>query len=295
MAGKRLKRRSRLRGQLKAALAEFVRLIEQVPSDKATTRLQLDMARDAGVEVFRQMLGRLEYLEEKVARLRNKREAARNRLLSLLTDLSVGPIPLPRPRGLPPVEPEDVVQLYLELGARNYPDLARTLHDAAGSSDVVAYQRFLVEEILLKGNAILAEHLVREANKSQPFRNEGEFLERLRHHLAGKVHRKLARQTGYQVSPEVGTEINSVLVRSLRFLLDLLTSHPPGRLIFPTLGSDFDPQRHEAIPGRPTTGTLLVRATIFPGYVILSDSERIVAKALVYTKRVESSGQLPGI
>jgi hypothetical protein len=93
----------------------------------------------------------------------------------------------------------------------------------------------------------------------------------------------------------MGRHIGTTLERSLHFLLDLLTTDPAVRLLFPPLGSDFHPQHHEASPGRPTTGNLAVRATVFPGLIALEHPERTLAPALVYTKKLNPEARpLPG-
>ena len=51
--------------------------------------------------------------------------------------------------------------------------------------------------------------------------------------LAGNVQAALWRQAGYKVSQEVAQEIDAVLVRTLRYLLYLLTMTPPRRLLLP--------------------------------------------------------------
>jgi hypothetical protein len=272
-----------------AAVAEFVHLLGQIHPSEAASRLQLDMARDAGLEVFRKLLHQIERLRGKLDRARLKRHIAQDRQLGLLQALAAAGVVLPRPAGLPAVGQEELETTFRELGDRDFAELAQALHQAAGQSDILAYRRFLVEEVLVQSYFILVEHLVRKAARGRGEVNEDRFLEDLRHHLAGKVYRKLARQTGYQITPDVGGQFDALLVRSLRFLDDLLTSQPPGRLILPALGSDFDPNQHEPIAGRPDTGTLIVRATIFPGYVVLSDPPRVVARARVYTKQIAHS------
>lgn len=296
MSGDRSERHIRAKGRIKAALKEFVRLVDQIHPERAASRLQLDMARDAGLDAAGKMLVRIQRLEVKLTRARGKRNAARNRLLSLLHDLATGPVVFPRPAGLPPVDEALLERTFEVLRTTDFPSLTRTLHDAAPKADALAYQRYLVEEIFHKGSAILAEHLVRESRRPHPCEDEVQFLNDLRHHLAGNVNQTLARQAGYQVSAEVAREVDAILVRGLRFLLDLLTISPPRRLILPTMGSDYDPTRHEVIPGRPASGAVLVRATIFPGWAELGDSPRVLAKAQVYTKErvTPKAPPLPG-
>ncbi|MFO0844635.1 MAG: hypothetical protein U0797_19935 [Gemmataceae bacterium] len=286
MPGERPARRSRAKSQLKAAVKEFVRLLDAVPADKPATKLQLDIARDAGLDACGKLFKRIQKLEARVARGRQRRDAARERLLTLLAELAAGPVTFPRPLGLPEIDPDKLDQTFAQLRDRDFPALASHLRDAAGHAEAIAYERYLVEEFFLKGSSIMAEHLVRESRRPHPVQDEVEFLDKLRHHLAGNVQAALWRQAGYKVSQEVAQEIDAVLVRTLRYLLYLLTMTPPRRLILPTMGAEFDPALHQVVPGRPDSGPVVIRATIFPGCLSLESPPRVVAKAQVYTRQV---------
>src|SRR5262245_30736166 len=268
-------------------VTEFVHLLEEIRPEQSAARLKFDMARDAGIEGFREILGRLQRVQTRLARTRRRRNVIHSRLTGILGDLAAGPVRLPRPAGLPPVSLDQLEQTYHELRTTDFPGAAEALQAAIGGSDVLAYQRFLVEQALVEGSVILVEHLVRYGVHPRPPEQELHFLDELRHHMAGLINHDLAKQTTYLVTPEVGGRIDALLGKSLRFLVDLLTCDPPARLLTATMGGDFDPARHEAIAGRPNTGTLQVRATTFPGLIVYSDPPRIVAKALVFTKRVE--------
>lgn len=286
MPGDRSARRARVKGELKAAIKEFVRLMDQARPEKAATRLQLDMARDAGLDACRKMLRRLTALDARLKRARQRSDAARERHLTLLDDLASGSVIFPRPAGLVPADPAKLDGAFAELRSRDFPALAETLRTATGQAETIAYERYLAEEFFRKGSAILAEHLVREGRHPLPIADEVQFLDKLRHHLAGNVQQTLMQQSGTKVTQEVAQEIDAVLVRSLRFLLHHLTISPPRRLLMPTMGTDFDPELHEASPGRPTEGAVVIRTTIFPGCVELSQPQRVLAKALVYTRLV---------
>lgn len=291
-SAKNHKKKSRLADEI----TEFVRLMGQIHPDRAASKLQLDMARDAGLEAFNKLIKYVERLRLRVSRVRQKRAVVYTRLMSILTDLATAPVKFPRPKGLPPVTLKELELTYRELGFNDFPGLAGTLRDSIGQGEVLAYERFLVEEILLKGSVILVEHLIRYAHDPKPPEEEEHFLVQLKHHLVGLVNHGLAKQTGHHVTPALGKAIDAVVGRALSFLVDLHTSDPPARLIAPNLGSDFDPDRHEAIAGRPSTGLLHVRATIFPGYMAFEpDGVRIVAKAKVFTKRQNghSSSEIP--
>jgi hypothetical protein len=267
-------------------IKEFVRLLEAIHPDKSASRLQLDMARDAGLEGFKKLLREIERMQVRLARTKHRRNLLHSRLMGILNDLATGAVRLPRPVGLQDVVPEELEQTFRGFGDRDYPQLAQHLHKAIGQGDVLAYQRFLVEEALLNGSVILVEHLIRQSRQPKPAEKELEFLEDLRHHMVGVINHGLAKKTGYLVTPELGKHIDALIGRTLRFLVDLLTSDPPARLVIPTLGSDFDPESHEPTAGRPNTGSLQVRATLFPGLVVFEQTPRVVVKARVFTKRV---------
>ncbi len=288
MPGDGSARRARVKGQVKTAIKEFIRLIDQIQPDKPAMRLQLDMAKDAGLDACKKLLRRIIQLDARAARLRERRDAARERLLTLLDDLASGAVLFPRPIGLPEVDPAKLDALFAELKSNDFPALAKRLSEVtAKQAEPIAYERYLVEEFFRKGSAILAEHLVREGRRPLPIEDEVQFLDKLRHHLAGNVHRVLRQQSNYQVTQEVAHEIDQTLVRTLRYLLHLLTMNPPRRLVLPMMGAAFDPTVHEAVPGRPQSGDVLVRATIFPGCITLDQPPRILSKAVVYTRELK--------
>jgi hypothetical protein len=151
---------------------------------------------------------------------------------------------------------------------------------------VIAFQRFLVDEILVRGSRILVEHLLRNAEQPWDEAQQAEFFDKLRDHIAGNVCQGLARKVGYQMTPDAGMQHEALIRQSLTFLADLLTADPPGRLLIPLADSPFDPQRHEPIAGRPASGELKVTAMLFPGYLIRGNPERVEEKARVYTERI---------
>lgn len=278
-----------------AAIAEFVQLLERLRPEQTAQRLQFDMARDAGLEGVKQLVGQNAKLQMRLTRAKRRRHVVQSRLTGILNDLAMGPVRLPRPVGLPAVDQEQLEHTYRELGSTDYPALAEKLHAAIGQSDILAFQRFLVDEALLRGTVLLAEHLLRFKGELRLAEKELAFLDELRHHLVVTFGKKLAERTNYLVTPELGQEIDALMGKTLRFLVDLLTSDPVARLIVPSLGSDFDPEKHEAISGRPTEGSLHVRATMFPGLIVFAETPRVVAKARVYTKRAASDNAVPSV
>jgi hypothetical protein len=212
----------------------------------------------------------------------------------LLHDLSTGPVILPRTPGRPAVEHDQLLVVFQRLRGGDFPALAQTIHAAAGKGDVLAYQRLLVNDILINGSRILVENIVRHAGAGQTPAEEEAFLGRLRHHIAGNVCSGLARRVGYQVTPEVGERLDELLAAVLAFLTDLLTATPPGRLLVPRDGNPFDPEQHEAINGRPGATELKVTATLFPGYLVLDATPRILEKARVGVERAKEKDAAEG-
>jgi hypothetical protein len=171
------------------------------------------------------------------------------------------------------------------LRDHDVPELAALLQEKAGHSSIAAFQRFLVDEVLVQGSEVVVEQLLRHGKALADEAAYDTFLTRLRHHVAGSVCHGLARKSGFRVTPAEGTQLEAVIGRVLRFVGDLLTADPPGLLVLPAVGTHFDAARHEASPGRPAAG--VVKAVLFPGYAVRDPAERVVEKALVFTGRPE--------
>ncbi len=276
---------------------EFVQRLNQIATSFPAARLMVDMARDAGLELFRKQDKAIRKLAREWKRLNKKRHLLHDRLVQLLHELTTGPAVLPRPSGRAPVAHEELLKTFRRLQSQDYPALARSLHENAGRSSAAAYQRFLVEEILTNGSRVLVEYLLRGVSRRPSAVEDAEFYQELREHLAGNVVNGLAKKADYKVSPELARQSEQLIAHSLTFLEDLLTATPPGRLLMPLPGSAFMPDRHEAIPGRPSTGQLKITAMMFPGYLVCADPERVEEKARVYTEYGESdvggSGEIP--
>ena len=279
--GKRAGRRQRSPSLLDETLAQ----LEQIKQDTSLleVRIHADDVRDSVVQFGRAVHDELRRLAGDKRRLQKQCAELRTRLVELLNDLASGPVILPRAADRSAVEHDQLLATFGQLRAEAFPALAGLIHEAAGRGEGPAYQRFLVHKILINGNRLLVENLVRQAGAGGARADEEEFLGKLRHYLAGKVCSGLARQVGYQVTPAVGQQLDDLLGRVLAFLLELLTATPPGRLLLCPDNSPFDPERHEAMAGRPSDGDLRVTATLFPGYVVLSNPPLIREKALVYT------------
>ena len=207
--------------------------------------------------------------------------------MEVLRRLTTTQAVLPAPAGRPAVGQETLLATFRQLKTQDFPALAATLHDQIGKADVLAYQRFLMDEILIKGSWMLVEHLVRHAGEQRTAEADSEFTGQLRDHIAGSVSKGLVRKVGFQMTAEVGRQRDALIAGAIEFLDDLLTAAPPGRLLLPRLGSPFDPERHEPIPGCPEAGERKITATLFPGCVVFEEGEqRVREKALVYIEPV---------
>ncbi len=291
MARKRSK--SSKGGESVSPLAEVLAELDRIKQDTSPgeVRLHADLARDAVVEVFRQVQERLRHLSKRRRKLKRQRHNLRARLVDLLHELSTGPVVLPRRPGRPLAGHEWLTATYRRLREVDFPGLALAIHEASGKKNTATFQLLLMEEVLVRGSRVLAEQLVRLGG-TLPAEDET-FLNRLRDHIAGKVCSRLARQMGYPVTPLLGKQLHGLIGLALPFLEGLLTAAPPGRLIVPRPGSRFDPARHEPIGGQRSTGELKVTETLFPGYVILSDPPRVVERAQVYVERKQSKRSGP--
>jgi hypothetical protein len=274
------------RGSRSAPNQEVFQRLAQIAKSHPPARLLVDLARDAALDAFRKQTVQVRRLVGELAKAKKKRDLLHHRLIEVLHDLATGPVVLPAPAGRPTATHEQLLAAFRELRSKSFPDLAGTLHARVGRADPAVFQRFLADEILIKGSRILVEHVIRNAGRPRTPKQEQEFTSQLRDHIAGKVCQGLARKVGYQMTPEGGQLLEQLLTPALAFLADLMTASPPGRLLIPLPGASFDPKRHEPIPGRPAEGQLKVTATLFPGYFVRGDPERVEEKAQVYTEQV---------
>lgn len=277
--------------KIPSALADLLAeldLLKQDPTASAV-RLHSDLARDAAQEAFAKLVRRARRKEAKARKAQERAERWRSRLNDLLHELATGPVVLPPVPGSRPASHDDLTATFRKLKGDDVPRLAQAIRAAVGSGELPAFQRFLVEEIVVKGGRIVAEHLVRLASRPAGADGEEEFSRQLRHHVAGNVVHVLARKANYKVTTEIGRHLDAVIGTVVGLLSDLMTAAPPGRLLLPRDGSAFDPARHEPLAGRPSSGELRVKATLFPGYVILARPSVVVEKAVVYTEKAEKA------
>jgi hypothetical protein len=106
--------------------------------------------------------------------------------------------------------------------------------------------------------------------------------------IRDKVKGELERFLGTRLSDDLVSHLDGVVREAITFLEDLLTSTPPGLLLFPEKGTAFDPETHETCDSsRPAPGAQIDR-TIFPGYVVSEpQKDRVWEKAQVETRQAD--------
>jgi hypothetical protein len=270
-------------GKRRSSTEEVLQRLDHIAQAHPPARLLVDLARDAAVEAFRRKKERTVGLAAEVLRMRKKRDVLHNRLLAVLHELTTGAVLLPRPPGPPPRSHDELLESFRGLRDADFPALAQALHERVGRADVAAFQRFLVDEILIKGSRLVVEHLLCYAGSDAA--EEEQRRQQIRDYVAGHVNQGLARKVGFRMTADVGLDRDVLIDRSIALLAELLTATPPGRLLVPFPQDSFDPARHEASLGRPADGDAVVLATLFPGYLIHDDPPRVVEKALVFTDR----------
>jgi len=194
-----------------SAAADLQYQLDKIAERFPASRLLVDLARDAGMEVVKKLLGELRHATHQLERLERKRDKLNDRFLELLRDLATGPIGLPLPAGQEGVDPQTLLPELRHLRDEDFPALARRLHAAEPKGEVGDYQILLVEEVFIKGCCILFEYMVRHAQDDPPPRPDSEFLASLRMHLAGNVNQTLARETGFQMTPEEGAYVDRLI------------------------------------------------------------------------------------
>ena len=270
-----------------AKTVEFAERLDHIAKTYPAARLMVDLAHDAGLEIYSKQGKQIRKLSNDVVKAKKKRSAMHHRLIDLLHKAATSPVGLPRPPEHPVVEHDQLLVKFRQFRSTAFPALAQLLHAKIGRADATVFQKFLVDEILIKGSWIMVEHLMRHAGEPRTAEDDAVFAEQLRDHIAGRVGQRLARQAGYQMTADVGQQRDVLIGKVVAFLDALLTATPPGRLLLPLPNSIFDPVRHAPIAACPDTGELRMTAMLFPGYVVFGDTERVEEKAQVYTEFVE--------
>jgi hypothetical protein len=243
------------------------------------------------VEVLRAaLLSEQQRSAQRERALRFERDTYRARLTRALHGLVSGGAFLPRLPGRAAVGHDVLAQTYRQLKVQDFLNLAQALHQSSGQGSPLAYQIFLVREVLVTGGELLAERLVRRALPGVGPTDEAGMRAAVGQFVLQKVCQSLEQKSGTKAPPEMAEHLRGVIDRSLGFVADLLTANPPGWLLLPNVGCAFDPNLHEAPYGRPASGDLEVTALLFPGYVVRRNPEQVVEKATVYTDRVQGRG-----
>ena len=86
---------------------------------------------------------------------------------------------------------------------------------------------------------------------------------------------------------DLADKLQDTISRSLDLLRAMATATPAACLLVPHHHASFLPELHEAIIGCPDQGSISVRLTVFPGYLV-TGSNRLLEKALVYTEEASA-------
>jgi hypothetical protein len=256
-------------------LIEVQQRLDQIVRGHPAARLLVDMARDATNEAARQQAGML----SSVRRLRRQRDRGRQQAGKILDALAASPVML-RPRTDLPTEA--VLDPYRQLRQDGYPAVAKSLHELAGKGEARDFQVILVDQVLRLGQRTLTEAMLRK-----PDDDRAELRERLRHHLGGRLLKRLARAAGCRVTPPVGAQLDGLVGRTLTLLEDLLATNPSVRLFWPEVGEHLDASLHERGGGKAAVERRSVRAVLFPGLRAFGPMPGVLQKALVATKHTK--------
>jgi hypothetical protein len=245
-------------------LSELLHCIEQLGPAEGPRRLQLDLIRDAAMELNSSLQRRIAKAEARVGRRDKKLRRLQRRWRHLLADLADGPTRFTQPADWPATSNAELLALYEQLLNRDYPAAVALLRDVSGGRASQCL-RLLVEQVLIQGRLLLVEYLARQGSQQPNGESTDRFLDRLGQYLLRKVGKSLARQTGFAMSAEVSGRLNGLIQESLQLLLGLFVSEPVMRLVVPSTGQPFDSACHEASASRPLPANPVVAAILFPG------------------------------
>ncbi|MFM7149193.1 MAG: hypothetical protein ACKO23_05070 [Gemmataceae bacterium] len=278
------------RKQMKSEIREFLTLLRKVQPEKAAMRLQADMTCDAALELCDRMLKYTKRLEADLERARRKSRKLRKRFTSLVRDVTHSNLAFPRPGNLPAPNLDQLVQAFLSLRDKRFPELARSFERAGKNADAQTFQRFLVEQILLDGKGLLCSQLLHYFRDSQSTEDCKPILSKLGKYIGSSMRKILDRKSDLRLSPDLSTQLDQLVELGLSFLLDLITGQPSARLLLPERGGAFQADAHEIVPGSPLGENLVVRAILFPGLVLPGEGKpTVLHKAQVTTRQVASS------
>lgn len=265
-------------------LAEFFALLDRANPGEGPRMLQFDLARDAATELFGRQAKQIQRLQRRLDRMTERAAILKERHRDLLRHLPQSSLTFQPAEGEARPGLDEVVATYSRLRQRSVPVLVHLLHVAAGGNERT-YLQILTEEVLDRGSHILTEYLLLHSAAPRTADEDRHFTEGLCDHLAGKVNRVLAHRGGYQVTPEVGAHLATLIRVAVAFLRDVWLSEPPLRLLFPDPETPFDPDQHERLGGRSPRLDRIVSATLFPGLVHHRADGGVIARARVSTRR----------
>jgi hypothetical protein len=252
-------------------------ILEGVIRDYPDTAPDLDLVRSALLKVQRRAQERTRLLAAQGRHFKRGRDSARARLDALLHAAAGGVVVLPKSSAAPTAD--ELRHAFHELKSREFPALAHAVKARTRRSSVGDLERLLGREVLIVAACLAAERAVVRGPDWAAGGDGAEARLPLRQAVARTAGRRLRRKAGLKTLGPIEGQLNLLVERSLRFAIDLLAAG--GRLLAPAPGARFDPLRHEAMPGRPSEGDLVVRALLFPGFAV--GAEPAAEKAVVYT------------
>ncbi len=177
---------------------------------------------------------------------------------------------------------DQLVQVFRQLKLQDFQALSLSLYSlwqkkSANSSTtaptfaLARFRQTLAEAILVEGSMLLS---VRRSGLV-----EADVQEVVR-----AIHESIQTQLKMRNKPppEVAGKLNETIARGIHLLREMATATPPACLLVPHRETPFMPELHEAMIGCPDKGTVSVKLTVFPGYLV-TGSNRVMEKALVYT------------
>jgi hypothetical protein len=223
-------------------------------------------------ELARQYQGLLREREELSRRL--------NDALGRLAGKDAGAWSLASPGGGP--QHDQLVQVFRQLKLQDFQALSLSLYSvwqkkAAHSGTtpptfaLARFRQTLAEAILVEGSMLLS---VRRSGSVEADMQE----------VSQAIHESIQTQLKMKNTPppEVAGKLNETIARGIHLLREMAMATPPACLLVPHRETAFVPEQHEAMIGCPDQGTVRVKLTVFPGYLVTA-SNRVMEKALVYT------------
>jgi hypothetical protein len=225
---------------------------------------------------------------QKLLRERDELSRRLNDALGRLAGRDAGAYSLASPGSGP--QHDQLVQVFRRLKMQEFRALSEGLYNllqkkahgrAAPPADArPQFRHLLAEKILVEGSKWLGILLaVRRTAAAEVDPAD----------LQDKIYESVRQELGRKEPPaEVADRIRETVGKGVSLLWAMRAASPSACLLVPQRGSVFIPDEQEAVLGRPDQGTVHVRFTVFPGYLV-TGSNRVLEKALVYTE-TERSG-----